>query len=617
MSQNYVYSDNKIGHQQYDSASNKNQRPHFIIPTKDTPVSHYAKMSGMSNEEFMKWTGVKSTFIKKGTKIALPMDKVPEGKGIFALARKYNMSVEEFCKLNRIPKPYNKYKAKKNEEFYVKPYKLPDAQKAAVNKKDNSTPSELSLDELSEIIDSRDDLEGAAGGVVLGAYGINQSIWDSSFTPKEIALRIEEICCDKIGAVGKKQFDDMLKEINPKNVSDVLTEYAKANDGRSLIDRITSEFASRQSARKEAVMYIYDALAKQKNIPANERKIFEQELNEQFDSFGFVNTEKMDSIIDKMLKVKVTEGQIITHNYTVKYAAADTKVQVKDGDNPAKLFTAGQLKKDAVNSAKNEASELFKQYCKNNNVSYSEDKLDLTPMNRIPAPVVKNGKIAASETELLKPTSTPNGKVVILNPGHGGYSSRTGYFDSGSYSFIKKANGKYAPLLEYEKMNIYAEDTVDKLRSKGYAVVLMGGHVETISDQKSVSGLITRLQNGSKGGQKYNKDDIIFVSLHADSQPGMSGTGVCYDPRFKDDSKLADTLKSNLNKDDWIKAGTSTRVPGTNGLQVLMQSENIPSVLIEVEYVNGSKCQNLDSKAFQDRFENKLVDGLDQYFGLR
>ena len=115
---------------------------------------------------------------------------------------------------------------------------------------------------------------------------------------------------------------------------------------------------------------------------------------------------------------------------------------------------------------------------------------------------------------------------------------------------------------------------------------------------------------------KYNKEDIAFISLHADSQPGMSGSGICYDSRFQNDTELANTLKTNLNNDSWIKAGLSERISGRNGLQVLKQSENIPSVLLEVEYVNGSKCQNLDSKAFQLKFENQLIKGLNQYFGL-
>ena len=146
---------------------------------------------------------------------------------------------------------------------------------------------------------------------------------------------------------------------------------------------------------------------------------------------------------------------------------------------------------------------------------------------------------------------------------------------------------------------------------------MLGGHVETMSDQKSVSDLIARLLDGSKSGQKYNTDDIAFVSLHADSQPGMSGAGVCYDPNFKDDSKFAKIIQQNLNSDSWISAGLAERIPGKNGLQVLMQSENIPSVLLEVEYVNGSKSQNLESFKYQEKFEDRLLDGLDEYFGIK
>ncbi len=589
----------------------QNKRPQFIIPKKDTPVAYYAKMTGMTEEEFMKWTGVKTSTLKKGSKIPLPMDKVPEGKGIYALARKYNMSFEEFCKLNKIPKPYDKYKADKNEEFYVKPYKMTSSSQNESAPKSNSDSAVSQTQEESE-----SDFKALEAGALIGG-SIEELLLNNSelgsFSPKEIADKLEQAANDHWGAVGKKPFDDMLKEINVQNVSQVLQEYSKANDGRSLINRITSEITSKQSSRKEAVMFIYDTLASAKGIPDSQRAEFVKELEDQFDSFGMVDTEKLDSMIDTMLKTKVSKSQVITHNYTVSSAKPDTSITLT---KKSETFTAKNLQNGAIKSAKAEATELFKQYCKDNNIPYSEDNLDLAPMERFPAPIVKNGKIVASETALLKPTTTPNGKVVILNPGHGGYSSRSGYFDPGSYSFIKKGSGKYAPLLEYEKMNIYAEDTVDKLRSSGYSVVIVGGHMETISDQKSISDLIGRLQNGDKDGHKYNKEDIAFISLHADSQPGMSGSGICYDSRFQNDTELANTLKTNLNNDSWIKAGLSERISGRNGLQVLKQSENIPSVLLEVEYVNGSKCQNLDSKAFQLKFENQLIKGLNQYFGL-
>ena len=86
-----------------------------------------------------------------------------------------------------------------------------------------------------------------------------------------------------------------------------------------------------------------------------------------------------------------------------------------------KTFTVSDLQRGAIASGKKEAIEKFKEYCKANNIQYDENMLDLAPIERYPAPVVKNGKVVSAETALLRPTSKPNGKVVVLNPGHGGY----------------------------------------------------------------------------------------------------------------------------------------------------------------------------------------------------
>lgn len=615
MSQNFVPETLSLQKKIGTPKDQKRVRPKFIIPTKDTPISHYAKLLGMSNEEFKQWTGLETNIIKKGTKVPLPMDKVPAGKGIYALAKKYNMSMDEFCKLNKIPKPYGDYKAQKNEEFYVKPYKV---EKGSAKNTKGVNPSNAQKAEANdaEPAKSKSELGSLGEGALIGSMIANHVQWGSSFTPKEIADKLEEEANSFWGAVGKKPFDDMLKEINPKNVSEVLNEYSQANDGRSLINRITSEITSRQDLRKNAVMHIYDTLAEAKDIPAIERDKFVAELNKQFDSFGMVDTSNIDAMINKMLAKEVPLVQTLPGRYMVESAKPDTKVNLT---KKAGVFTAEKLQKDAIESAKNEVLENFQQYCKNNGITYDKDNIDLSPLNRIPRPIVKNGEVASAETALLKPTTVPNGKVIILNAGHGGYSGRSGCYDPGSYSFIKKGSGKYAPLIESEKMNIYAEYMTDKLRENGYAVVITGGHVETIADGSTISNLIDNLETGKKSNKKYGKDDIIMVSLHADSSPGQSGTGVCYDSRFKDDKKLAFILKNNLNQDDWITASTSERnwdVPD-QGLQVLHQSEDIPSVLVEVEYVNGSKSKNLDSMNFQTRLVNKLISGLNEYFGIK
>lgn len=549
-------------------------RPVQITVKAGENISVIAKKFGMTPQEFAKWTGLKKNTLTTGQKINLPNSEVPAGKGIFALAKKYNMTLDEFGKLNKLPKPYNEYMAKKGEKFYVK--------------FNSQTPDKKNVN----------------------PQNTNKNKWGSHFSPKEIAAKLEKEANDRWGAVGKKSFDDMLAQINPKNASAVIKAYKDADYGQSLINRITHEVTSNQDTRKQAVMHIYDALAAEKNLPASKRNEFQQELNDRFDDWGMVDTEKMDKMIDEILSMPVKNTRTTTtkpHN-----AINNTKVKLGNTNN----HTVSGLRKGAIHSAKEEALEKFKDYCNANNIQYNKNKLDMAPLERIPAPTVKNGEIITKESAFLKPTTKPNGKVIILNPGHGGYNTQNGFFDPGSYSFIKKANGKYAPLLEFEKMNIYAESTADKLRSQGYAVVITNGHIKTISEDKSISNLVKRLNSGEKGGQKYNNKNIMFISLHADSEPGQSGSGICYDSRFNEDTSLANTLMEHLNTDDWIKSKTSERnwTDKGKGLQVLHQTENIPSVLVEVEYVNGSKSKNLDSSAYQNRFENKLIEGVNSYF---
>lgn len=549
-------------------------RPVQITVKAGENISVIAKKFGMTPQEFAKWTGLKKNTLTTGQKINLPNSEVPAGKGIFALAKKYNMTLDEFGKLNKLPKPYNEYMAKKGEKFYVK--------------FNSQTPDKKNVN----------------------PQNTNKNKWGSHFSPKEIAAKLEKEANDRWGAVGKKSFDDMLAQINPKNASAVIKAYNDADYGQSLLNRITHEVTSSQEARKQAVMHIYDALAAEKKLPASKRNEFQQELNDRFDDWGMVDTEKMDKMIDEILSMPVKNTRTTTTK--PQNAINNTKVKLGNTNN----HTVSGLRKGAIHSAKEEALEKFKDYCNANNIQYNKNKLDMAPLERIPAPTVKNGEIITKESAFLKPTTKPNGKVIILNPGHGGYNTQNGFFDPGSYSFIKKANGKYAPLLEFEKMNIYAESTADKLRSQGYAVVITNGHIKTISEDKSISNLVKRLNSGEKGGQKYNNKNIMFISLHADSEPGQSGSGICYDSRFDEDTSLANTLTEHLNTDDWIKSKTSERnwTDKGKGLQVLHQTENIPSVLVEVEYVNGSKSKNLDSSAYQNRFENKLIEGVNSYF---
>lgn len=599
----------------------------YKVKQGDT-ISVLAKNMGLTVTQFQALTGV--TSLKTGAVLKFKMDEVPAHKGIMALAQKYNMDFTEFCKLNKIPAPYREYSPKKGEKFYIinglgksanktqstattststpkttpaKPVPAKPKRVAQTTHKTTKSKPRTPMTKGEKAIHAA----AAAGAKVVS----NVAKWGTGYSPEEIAKGLNKSANDHWGAVEKADFQEMLKQINPKNASAVIKAYKKISPNESLINTITSEIRSGKDARKNAVMYIYDSLAQEKKYTQSARAKFKANLDKEFDKWvGMVDTSQMDKIIDSMLRKTSTQATIPSKK-TTKVPHNGTVVKLTKSE---KTFTVSDLQRGAIASGKKEALEKFKEYCASNNIKFDEKMLDLAPIERYPAPVVKNGKIVSAETALLRPTAKPNGKVVVLNPGHGGYSSRNGCFDPGSYSFIKKGNGKYAPLLEYAKMKEYSDDLTEKLRAQGYAVVIAGGHAQTMTDQNTITNVISKLNSGQKGGQKYSKSNIVLISLHADSQPGSSGSGVCYDPKFADDTKLQACLNKNLNQDDWIKAAPSERRWGEKGIQVLHQSEQNPSVLLEVEYVNGNKSQNLDSRDYRTRYTNKIVAGINEYF---
>lgn len=599
----------------------------YKVKQGDT-ISVLAKNMGLTVTQFQALTGV--TSLKTGAVLKFKMDEVPAHKGIMALAQKYNMDFTEFCKLNKIPAPYREYSPKKGEKFYIinglgksanktqstattststpkttpaKPVPAKPKRVAQTTHKTTKSKPRTPMTKGEKAIHAA----AAAGAKVVS----NVVTWGSRYSPAEIAQGLNKSAKDHWGAVEKADFQEMLKQINPKNASAVIKAYKKISPNESLINTITSEIRSGKDARKNAVMYIYDSLAQEKKYTQSARAKFKANLDKEFDKWvGMVDTSQMDKIIDSMLR-KTSTQPTIPSKKTTKVPHNGTVVKLTKSE---KTFTVSDLQRGAIASGKKEALEKFKEYCASNNIKFDEKMLDLAPIERYPVPVVKNGKIVSAETALLRPTAKPNGKVVVLNPGHGGYSSRNGCFDPGSYSFIKKGNGKYAPLLEYAKMKEYSDDLTEKLRAQGYAVVIAGGHAQTMTDQNTITNVISKLNAGQKGGQKYSKSNIVLISLHADSQPGSSGSGVCYDPKFADDTKLQACLNKNLNQDDWIKAAPSERRWGEKGIQVLHQSEQNPSVLLEVEYVNGNKSQNLDSRDYRTRYTNKIVAGINEYF---
>lgn len=630
------------------SASNKKQinkeKQESLTVKPGETLSSIAKKFSMSIEEFMQWTGLKKQSVNVGQVIKFPTDVVPDGKGIMALIRKYNMTFEEFGKLNNLPKPYREYIASKGEKFYVKPSKVDTKGKTSTSAKTQAPTQAKTISrpkpkpKATGRIAKSAAAAGASVGATVGSYMQKIAKWGSSYTPNELATNIYTKAEEHWGAVGKPDFDALIKEINPKNAEAVIKAYPKNSKNtkrESLINTITSEIRSDKELRKKAAMHVYNALATAKKAPEAKRKEFQAELNKQFDKLiGMVDTTKLDSMIAGLSgKAKVSRG-----------SATPQRVKAKAGTSKS-----GQIRKSILKAAQKEISDAFYKsrtdsrgitvpsyidqmvaaVNKNSTLTPTQKqqqiakirkaKVNISTISRPFPNVDKSGKIdnTPKVTE-FKPTGKSNGKVILLNEGHGGFTGSA--FDGGAYSFQEKPKGSntYYPIEEFQIVKPYSRDLTKKLQAKGYTVVTFAGEVTNMANRQLVQKLT------AKYTKKFGQNNAMLISLHSDSGTSK-GSGVLYDKRDAKDTALATSINRALNKQSWISAkpaerpyeevDTKTKQKKlTHSLYVLTKSHGIPSNLLEIEYLGGVRSLNLTSSAYRKQFVNGTLEGIENYF---
>ncbi len=630
------------------SASNKKQinkeKQESLTVKPGETLSSIAKKFSMSIEEFMQWTGLKKQSVNVGQVIKFPTDVVPDGKGIMALIRKHNMTFEEFGKLNNLPKPYREYIASKGEKFYVKASKVDTKGKTSTSAKTQAPTQAKTISrpkpkpKATGRIAKSAAAAGASVGAAVGSYMQKIAKWGSSYTPNELATNIYTKAEEHWGAVGKPDFDALIKEINPKNAEAVIKAYPKNSKNtkrESLINTITSEIRSDKELRKKAAMHVYNALATAKKAPESKRKEFQAELDKQFDKLiGMVDTTKLDSMIAGLSgKAKVSRG-----------SATPQRVKAKAGTSKS-----GQIRKSILKAAQKEISDAFYKsrtdsrgitvpsyidqmvaaVNKNSTLTPTQKqqqiakirkaKVNISTISRPFPNVDKSGKIdnTPKVTE-FKPTGKSNGKVILLNEGHGGFTGSA--FDGGAYSFQERPKGSntYYPIEEFQIVKPYSRDLTKKLQAKGYTVVTFAGEVTNMANRQLVQKLT------AKYTKKFGQNNAMLISLHSDSGTSK-GSGVLYDKRDAKDTALATSINRALNKQSWISAkpaerpyeevDTKTKQKKlTHSLYVLTKSHGIPSNLLEIEYLGGVRSLNLTSSAYRKQFVNGTLEGIENYF---
>lgn len=334
-----------------------------------------------------------------------------------------------------------------------------------------------------------------------------------------------------------------------------------------------------------------------------------QEYNMSMDQFEDLNPDIKDpNILDvgqivyvpvkpfeKKSETSANSTNIAQSTGTVVESGGSSDKNPKVTLNNGKTFTASELQKGAVNSAKND--KAFNGY--NKNEIY---------VNR-PLPHIVNGKIEAS-CELQNPINKSKdeslkGKVVIINPGHGGYNQDQGFFDPGTILATKDSKGNVKALEEWNVNKDFADTLAFQLRDKGATVIIVQGAVQNggMANQKYLESLL----KGEKGPQEVRdkikataKEDMLFISLHVESvkeSPNDKRCSVIYG-KYKNEKKemtedagdknLANTIKDEI-EEGFIKYTPEVKSRDLYVLRAI--GRDVPGVLIELGNIANSTIQ--------------------------
>lgn len=593
------------------------ERGEYIVSVSgdEKGLSAIARKFKMSLTDFKNMTGLTKDALQKNQVLKnIPTAKIESGMGLNALARKNGMTLKEFTELNGID---DKYKPQKGEYFYVYPNKTKRSQNQTKETPIETSPAPKPL----SVSENKPDTPKTAPAEKPKPTDEPEE----KPLPGQIAGDLKKIS-KSVAAVGSSEFKNAFKHIDKNNIEEVIKEYDNISPKESLVDMICSEWGSSKEKRKNAVMHIFDTLAEKagaKIVTEDIRKSFTTELDEQFSSFGFVSTKKMDEIINNIINPKAQDTPIkkldnkkassavnpnevlkTTNGGKSKDITPQTMTTIKDREG--NYVTAGTLKAWAISGGKRDKG-----------FSKVKDPYIVRPL---PNYNTETRKLEAV-TSVLDPTSkgSLNGKVVILNPGHGGYQQKNGFFDSGTVLSVKNAEGKEMPIEEWRVAQSYTDKLADELRSRGAKVVLVSGAVK--NGGMAAQNYLQNMLAGVKGDddvrklmKSTKKSNMLFLSVHVESAKEKPHAKQCsVKPSSQKDIKLSENIEKHIGK-----GFPSLKPEVVNGsLYVNNAMKGVPASLLEIgnianEDITASLLSSYDQKKYMklvaDAIQETLLD---------
>ncbi|MBT2725613.1 N-acetylmuramoyl-L-alanine amidase CwlD [Bacillus sp. ISL-75] len=204
-----------------------------------------------------------------------------------------------------------------------------------------------------------------------------------------------------------------------------------------------------------------------------------------------------------------------------------------------------------------------------------------------------------AEDDSLNAWNLPlSGKIILLDPGHGGPDGGAGTGQTLEKDIALKITKKVK----------------DYLQMQG-ALVIMTRETDTDLAASDTRGYSRRKVEDLKNRLKMinNGDNDFFVSIHLNAIPSArwSGAQTFYAPYFKENAKAAKFVQEELRKN---LENTTRRAKPINNVYILKNAKK-PGILVEVGFLsNPAEKENLKKDAYQEKIAISIYQGITRYY---
>ncbi|MBS4175664.1 N-acetylmuramoyl-L-alanine amidase CwlD [Bacillus sp. FJAT-49736] len=190
-----------------------------------------------------------------------------------------------------------------------------------------------------------------------------------------------------------------------------------------------------------------------------------------------------------------------------------------------------------------------------------------------------------------------SGKVIYLDPGHGGPDGGAGDSDALEKEIALKISLKLRDFLQEQGALVLMTRETDKD---------LAGEVRGYSRRK-VEDLKRRLELIN------DSDADLYISIHLNSipSPRWSGAQTFYSPHLIENKRIAKFIQDELIRN---LGNTDRQAKMLQNVYIVKNSEK-PGALVEVGFLsNAQERQNLKSDVYQEKVSASIYNGIMRYF---